>query len=128
ESINRTLDVAQDLFVSAVAADRHMDRDRLLTLLDGRLWPPTELQRAGLVDSVGYRDDAGRIAGPLAGPGARPRVARPASPPADPRLGPRRAARGPSPRRWRWCTRAAGSRPGATGTTSCSAPRSGRSR
>ena len=74
ESIERTLDQQQELFVSAVANDRHMARARLLTLLDGRDWPAHEVQRAGLVDSIGYREDALRTLGGLCGLGDSPRV------------------------------------------------------
>ncbi len=102
EAIEHALDQQQELFVSAVAADRHMDRARLLALLDGRDWPPLEVQRAGLVDSIGYREDALRMLGRLAtawphGPG----TFRPA---------------------WRWCTRAAASRAAPAATTCCSGP------
>ena len=74
EATNRNLDVSQDLFVSTVTADRHMDRARLLTLLDGRQWPAADLQKAGLIDSVGYREDALRVLGRLSGLGRKPRT------------------------------------------------------
>ncbi len=74
EVIERNLDVTQELFVTTVAADRRMDRARLLTVLDGRRWSAHELARAGLVDSIGYREDALRILGRLASLGARPRT------------------------------------------------------
>ncbi len=74
EVIERSLDTSQELFVSAVATDRGMDRGRLLTVLDGRAWPTRELQRAGLVDSIGYREDALRILGHLARLGDHPRT------------------------------------------------------
>lgn len=74
EVIERVLDQQQELFVTAVAADRRMDRAQLTTLLDGRAWPPREVQRAGLVDSIGYREDALRMLGHRCGLGARPRV------------------------------------------------------
>jgi protease-4 len=74
EAIERGLDTSQELFVSAVAADRRMDRARLLTVLDGRAWSTRELQRAGLVDSIGYREDALRVLGRLARLGDRPRT------------------------------------------------------
>ena len=70
--IERNLDVSQELFVSSVATDRHMDRARLLTILDGRSWAPTDLVAAGLVDSIGYREDALRMLGHLAGMGNKP--------------------------------------------------------
>ncbi len=78
EAIEHALDQSQELFVGAVAAGRHMERDRLLQLLDGRDWPAHEVQRAGLVDSIGYREDALRLLGRLSGLGDRPRVANPA--------------------------------------------------
>ena len=74
ELIERSLDTSQELFVSAVAADRRMDRARLLTVLDGRRWPTRQLQQAGLVDSIGYREDALRVLGRLARLGDRPRT------------------------------------------------------
>jgi protease-4 len=72
--IERSLDTSQELFVAAVAGDRRMDRERLLRVLDGRAWSPRELQRAGLVDSIGYREDALRVLGRLARLGDRPRT------------------------------------------------------
>ncbi len=73
EVIEHNLDIQQELFVSAVAADRRMDRARLLGLLDGRMWPAADLQRAGLIDTLGYREDARRILGRLCGLGPKPR-------------------------------------------------------
>jgi protease-4 len=74
EAIERTLDVTQELFVSAVAQDRRIARDRLLTVLDGRQWESRDLAHLGLVDSVGYREDALRILGGLAALGPHPRT------------------------------------------------------
>jgi protease IV len=74
EAIERNLDVAQELFVSTVMADRRVDRARLMSILDGRRWSSHELVRAGLVDSVGYREDALRTLGRLAKLGDKPRT------------------------------------------------------
>ncbi|MBI5711735.1 MAG: S49 family peptidase [Candidatus Eisenbacteria bacterium] len=74
EAIERSLDVQQELFVSALTADRKLDRARLLGVLDGRMWSTSDLQSAGLVDSVGYRDDALRALGRLCGLGEKPRT------------------------------------------------------
>jgi protease-4 len=74
ETIERNLDVTQELFVSTVAADRRMDRARLLTVIDGRRWSSRDLVEAGLIDSVGYREDALRMLGRLARLGDRPRT------------------------------------------------------
>jgi protease-4 len=71
--IEQLLDQSQRLFVTTVATDRHMDHARLETLLDGRWWPATEVRRAGLIDSVGYREDALAILGGLSRLSAKPR-------------------------------------------------------
>jgi protease-4 len=72
EVIERILDVNQDLFVNAVTADRGMTTERLRPLIDGRDWPAVALQHAGLVDSIGHREDALRILGRMCGLGAKP--------------------------------------------------------
>jgi protease-4 len=72
ESIEHSLDVSQKLFVSALVSDRHLERDRLLTLLDGRPWRAEDVRRFGLIDSIGYREDALAIVGHLSGLGPRP--------------------------------------------------------
>ena len=82
ESIEHQLDQVQEQFVSTVVADRRMPRARLETLLDGRAWTSADLVQAGLIDSVGYREDALALLGRLAGLGARPRVIDPAAHPA----------------------------------------------
>jgi protease IV len=74
EAIEHNLDVSQELFVGAVGADRRLERARLLAVLDGRWWPPEDLQRLGVVDSVGYREDALRLLGRLSGLGDEPRA------------------------------------------------------
>jgi protease-4 len=72
EVVERVLDVNQALFVDAVTADRGVERDRLMPILDGRDWPAEALQHAGLVDSIGYREDALRILGRMAALGDTP--------------------------------------------------------
>jgi len=73
EAIERNLDIQQRLFVDALSADRRMERAALERLLDGRRWPAADLMRAGLVDSLGYREDARRMLGRLCGLGDTPR-------------------------------------------------------
>jgi len=83
EVTEHLLDQIQEMFVSTVATDRHMPRERLVTVLDGRWWPPAELQKAGVIDSIGYREDAVRILGRMCGMGDTPRgVSLPRVPPA----------------------------------------------
>jgi protease-4 len=76
ESIEYQLDTAQELFVSSVTADRKIGRDRLLTALDGRSWRPEDLARLGVIDSVGYREDALKLLGRMARVGPKPRTVR----------------------------------------------------
>jgi protease-4 len=76
ESTEHLLDAHQELFVSAVTASRHMDRDRLLGILDGRLWRSEDLAASGLIDTVGYGEDALKLAGRLAKLGSKPRTIR----------------------------------------------------
>lgn len=76
EALDHTLDVLQETFVATFAADRGVARERVLAALDGRAWSSAQLAALGVVDSVGYREDALRVLGRLAGLGARPRTAR----------------------------------------------------
>jgi protease-4 len=74
EVIEHNLDVQQELLVTALTTDRGIDRQRLHGLLDGRWWPPSELRKAGLIDSIGYREDALRVLGQRCGLGVKPRA------------------------------------------------------
>lgn len=76
EVIEHTLDQVQELFVSAITADRHMSRERLMPLIDGRRWMPSDLKAAGLIDAIGYREDAFRELGTLCRMGKKPRAMR----------------------------------------------------
>lgn len=80
EAIEHNLDVSQELFVSTLSRDRGIPRERLLTLLDGRAWPAEDVRRAGLLDSIGYREDALRVLGALCRLGREPRTAKPEEP------------------------------------------------
>ena len=75
ESIEHLLDRAQELFVSTVTADRRLPRARLLPAIDGRAWTSGDLVELGVIDSVGYHEDALRMLGQLAGLGNAPRTA-----------------------------------------------------
>jgi protease-4 len=56
-----------DQFVKVVAAGRHLPEDRVRALADGRVYTGVDAQRFGLVDEVGYLEDAVRTAKRLAG-------------------------------------------------------------
>jgi len=77
EAIEHSLDVVQEQFVAAVAGDRGLERADVLRILDGRMWPPEEVAKAGLVDALADRDSARAELGALAGLGKRPTMARP---------------------------------------------------
>lgn len=74
EVIAATLDRTQALFVETLAQGRNVPAARFANVLDGRAWTAADLVTAGLVDSVGYREDALRTLGRLAGLGAKPRT------------------------------------------------------
>ena len=76
EVIDRTLDQSQALFVEALAQGREVPADRFAHVLDGRVWSSSDLVAAGLLDSVGYREDALATLGRLAGLGSKPHAAR----------------------------------------------------
>jgi protease-4 len=53
------IDDLYERFVDAVVAGRpKLARDRIKTLADGRIYTAQQAQSAGLVDSIGYLDDA----------------------------------------------------------------------
>lgn len=76
EVIDRTLDTSQALFVEALAHGRDIPAERFAHVLDGRAWSSRDLVAAGLLDSVGYREDALATLGRLAGLGGKPRAVR----------------------------------------------------
>jgi protease-4 len=56
--IQRFLDQRQELFVETVTRGRGITRERLLPVLDGRAHPASTLARLGVIDSVGWREQA----------------------------------------------------------------------
>src|SRR5262245_27591936 len=47
-----------DQFVSVVVRNRHLTEDRVRALADGRIYTGIEAKRLGLVDDIGYLEDA----------------------------------------------------------------------
>jgi protease-4 len=76
EAIERNLDVAQELFVSAVCADRRITRETLLPLLEGDDVTSQQLVETGVIDSVSMRSDALRVLGRLCNLGSKPSTVR----------------------------------------------------
>ena len=72
--IQRMLTQRQQLFVDAVSNGRKIPAERLLPVLDGREYPATVLAKLGVIDSVGWREDAMAELGRLAGLGKKPRT------------------------------------------------------
>lgn len=56
-----------DQFVHVVAEGRHLPEEQVRPLADGRIYTGLEAQKVGLVDEVGYLEDAIRAAKELAG-------------------------------------------------------------
>lgn len=71
--IQHLLDQQQQMFVETVSNARRLDPAALTRYLDGRTWTSAELVRGGVIDSVGYREDALRMLGRLTGLGDKPR-------------------------------------------------------
>jgi protease-4 len=71
--IQRVLTQRQELFVSTVSSGRAVAPERLAAILDGRPYTPMALMRAGLIDSVLWREEALADLGRLAGLGKKPR-------------------------------------------------------
>ena len=74
------LDDMYEQFVAAVADGRHLDRDRVRELADGRVYSGRRAKELGLVDSLGGLDEAVRTAGRLAGIPGKPELVRPRRP------------------------------------------------
>jgi protease-4 len=75
--LQAVLDDMHEQFVAAVAEGRHLPRDRVRALADGRVYSGRMARDLGLVDGLGGLDDAIRIAGELGGISGKPRVIRP---------------------------------------------------
>jgi protease-4 len=56
-----------DRFVGVVAAGRNMPREKVVEIADGRVYDSEEAKRLGLVDHVGYLEDAIVLAEQLGG-------------------------------------------------------------
>jgi protease-4 len=72
--IQRLLTQRQELFVSALSTGRAVAPEKFAHILDGRPYPPIALVRAGLVDSVLWREEALADLGRLTDLGKKPRV------------------------------------------------------
>jgi len=72
--INRMLTQRQRLFVTAVSNGRKIAPERLEAILDGREYPATVLAKLGVIDSVGWREDALAELGRLTRLGKKPRT------------------------------------------------------
>lgn len=75
--LQAVLDDMHDQFIGAVADGRHLPKDRVRALADGRVYSGRMAKELGLVDGLGGLDDAVRIAGELGGISGKPRVIRP---------------------------------------------------
>lgn len=63
-----------DQFVSAVAAGRHMDKAKVLSLADGSVYTGRQAKELGLVDELGDQEDAIRLAARMCNIQGEPKV------------------------------------------------------
>ena len=68
------IDQAYDGFVKIVAEGRNLPEDKVRPIADGRVYTGRQAQELGLVDQLGYLDDAVTKAGELGGISGKPRV------------------------------------------------------
>lgn len=72
--IQRMLAQRQKLFVEAVTNGRRITPEQWTPILDGREYDARALAKAGVIDSVGWREDALAMLGGLTGLGKKPRT------------------------------------------------------
>jgi len=70
------IDDAYGQFVDMVAAERGMDKREILKVADGRVFTGRQALASGLVDTLGYFDDAVSLAGRMAGIEGEPEIVR----------------------------------------------------
>ena len=68
------IDQAYDGFVQIVAEGRNLPEDKVRQIADGRVYTGKQAKELGLVDQLGYLDDAINKAGELGGISGKPRV------------------------------------------------------
>jgi len=68
------IDQAYDGFVKTVSEGRNLPEDKVRQIADGRVYTGTQAKDLGLVDQLGYLDDAVSKAGELGGISGKPRV------------------------------------------------------
>jgi len=56
--LQKAIDVVFERFVSVVAQGRNMKVEDVKALADGRIWAAPDALAAGLIDGIGYREDA----------------------------------------------------------------------
>lgn len=77
EVLEGIVDDVYGQFVDAVAENRPLPRDSVLSLADGRVFTGEQAVEAGLVDGIATLEEAVDAAGRMAGLGARPPTVRP---------------------------------------------------
>lgn len=65
--LQRSIETGYDKFISLVATERHMSKADVDNIAQGRVWIGNTAQQLGLVDKLGYLDDAVASAAQLAG-------------------------------------------------------------
>ncbi|MBN1809208.1 MAG: signal peptide peptidase SppA [Planctomycetes bacterium] len=65
--LQKTVDAVYGRFVDVVSAGRNMEVEKVKALADGRVFAAADALDAGLVDAIGYREEAIKVAEELAG-------------------------------------------------------------
>ncbi len=74
EILQGIIDNAYGQFVSAIAGGRDMDRDEVISLADGRIFTGEQAKENGLIDELGNKEDAIKLAAQLAGIKKKPKI------------------------------------------------------
>lgn len=74
--LQRVINDVHNQFIEVIAKERNLDKKKVRSLADGRIFTGEEAKRLGLVDELGNLDDAVKLAGELAKIKGEPKVIR----------------------------------------------------
>ncbi len=74
EILQRIIDNTYDQFVCAIAKGRDLDKNEILLLADGRIFTGEQAKANGLIDELGNKEDAIKLAAQLAGIKKKPKI------------------------------------------------------
>ena len=74
--LQRVINDVHNQFIEVIAKERNLDKKKVRSLADGRIFTGKEAKELGLVDEIGNLDDAIKLAGELAKIKGEPKVVR----------------------------------------------------